>query len=113
MKELEEFEKGPWGKAIASIAPSWRRVWNEVIPFFSYTQEIRKMIYTTNAIESLNMQVRKVIKTRGHFPSDEAATKLIYLALRDIQKKWQKAPVNWTAASVQFAIQFGTRFEAP
>src|SRR6266853_3780464 len=109
-KRLDDFEKSEWGKKLPAITQSWRRVWNEVVPFFGYTLEIRKMIYTTNAIESLHMQVRKVIKNRGHFPSDEAATKLIYLALRDIVKKWQKAPINWTSASAQFAIQFGTRF---
>jgi transposase-like protein len=69
------------------IGESWKRNWEEVISFFSYPPEIRKMIYTTNAIESLNMQLRKVIKNRGHFTSDEAATKLIYLALRNITKK--------------------------
>jgi putative transposase len=110
-KRLDEFEKSQWGKKIPAIAQSWRRVWDQVVPFFSYTPEIRKMIYTTNAIESLHMQVRKVIKTRGHFPSDEAATKLIYLVLRDITKKWQKAPIHWTSASAQFAIQFGARFD--
>jgi transposase-like protein len=68
------------------------------------------MIYTTNAIESLNMQLRKVIKNRGHFPSDEAATKLIYLTLRNITKKWKKPPVTWNAAVRKFAIQFGERF---
>ena len=71
------------------------------------------MIYTTNAIESLNRQLRKVLKSRGHFPSDEAATKLIYLALRNITKLWQKAPVNWSAAANQFAVMFGERFFAP
>lgn len=111
-KRLDELEKSEWGKKIPAIAQSWRRVWDQVVPFFGYTPEIRKMIYTTNAIESLHMQVRKVIKNRGHFPSDEAATKLIYLVLRDITKKWQKAPINWTSASAQFAIQFGPRFDA-
>ena len=110
-KRLGEFEKSEWGKKIPAITQSWRRVWDQVVPFFSYTAEIRKMIYTTNAIESLHMQVRKVIKNRGHFPSDEAATQLIYLVLRDIVKKWQKAPINWTSASAQFAIQFGARFD--
>jgi len=83
-----------------------------VVPFFAYPNEIRKIIYTTNAIESLHMQLRKVLKTRGHFPSDEAATKLIYLALRDITKKWKNAPITWKLAATQFAIRFGQRFFA-
>ena len=92
------------------IGQSWRRNWEQVTPFFSYPAEVRKMIYTTNAIESLNMQLRKVLKTRGHFPSDEAASKLIYLALRNITQKWQKPAPSWRAAATQFAIQFGSRF---
>jgi hypothetical protein len=83
-KRLEEFAEGPWAKKLPAIVQSWRRVWEQVIPFFAYPNEIRKIIYTTNAIESLHMQLRKVLKNRGHFPSDEAATKLIYLVLRDI-----------------------------
>ena len=71
------------------------------------------MIYTTNAIESLNMQLRKVIKNRGHFPSEEAAGKLIYLALQNIVKKWKKPPTHWGAAAHQFALKFGERFVSP
>ena len=107
---LAEFEKGIWGKKYPMIAQSWRRNWEQVIPFFAYPPEIRKMIYTTNAIESLHMQLRKVLKNRGHFPSDEAATKLIYLALRNITKKWKNPPLTWRSAANQFAIQFGRRF---
>ena len=88
-------------------------MWEQVIPFFAFPQEIRKIIYTTNAIESLHMQLRKVLKTRGHFPSDEAATKLIYLVLRNITKKWQRPPITWTTTAAQFAIQFGERFLTP
>ena len=79
-------------------------------PFYSYPPEVRKIIYTTNAIESLHMQLRKVLKNRGHFPSDEAATKLIYLALRNITKSWTNPPLTWRMAANQFAIQFGQRF---
>jgi transposase-like protein len=107
---LSEFEEGPWGKKLPMIAPIWRRNWEQVIPFYSYPPEIRKMIYTTNAIESLHMQLRKVLKNRGHFPNDEAATKLIYLALRNITQKWKNPPVTWRSAANQFAIQFGQRF---
>ena len=111
-KRLEDFANGEWGKKLPVIVQSWRRVWEQVIPFFAYPQEIRKIIYTTNAIESLHMQVRKVLKTRGHFPSDEAASKLIYLALRNITKKWKNPPVTWKLAATQFAIHFGERFFA-
>ena len=109
-QRLGEFEAGEWGRKYPTIAASWRRAWEQVIPFFAYPAEVRKIIYTTNAIESLNMQLRKIIKTRGHFPSDEAATKLLYLALRNITAKWVKPPLHWSAAANQFAIQFGARF---
>lgn len=110
-KRLEEFEASEWGKKYPMIGDSWRRNWEAVIPFFGYGPEIRKMIYTTNAIESLNMQLRKVIKNRGHFPSDEAAVKLLYLALRNITKKWA-TPLMWKTIANQFAIHFGSRFTA-
>lgn len=111
-KRLEDFANSPWGKKLPAIVQSWRRVWEEVIPFFAFPAEIRKIIYTTNAIESLHMQLRKVIKNRGHFPSDEAASKLIYLVLRDITRKWKKPPITWKLAATQFAIQFGERYFA-
>ena len=109
-QRLAEFEAGQWGKKYPTIAASWRRAWEQVIPFFAYPADVRRIIYTTNAIESLNMQLRKIIKTRGHFPSDEAATKLLYLALRNITAKSTSAPLHWKAAANQFAIQFGSRF---
>ena len=89
---------------------AWRRAWDKVIPFFAFPAAVRKVVYTTNAIESVNARLRKIIKTRGHFPSDEAATKLLYLALRNITTKWVNPPLTWKAAANQFAIQFGTRF---
>ncbi len=107
---LEAFEASDLAKKYPMIAPSWRRHWEQVIPFFSFSPEIRRIIYTTNAIESLNMQLRKVIKIRGHFPSDEAAMKLIYLALQNIVRKWKNPPLTWRSAVTQFAIQFGSRF---
>ena len=110
-EQLTKFEKGAWGKKFPMIGQSWRRHWEEVIPFFAFSREVRKMIYTTNAIESVNMQLRKVIKNRGHFPNDEAASKLLYLALRNISKKWKNPPAGWNAAAGQFAIQFGERFK--
>ena len=109
-ERLAEFESSAWAKKYPMIGPSWRRQWEQVIPFFNFSPEIRKIIYTTNAIESLNMQLRKVLKNRGHFPSDEAATKLIYLALQNITRKWKSPPISWRAAISQFAIQFGSRF---
>lgn len=107
---LTEFEAGPWGQKYPAIAASWRRRWAEIIPFFAFSAEVRKIIYTTNAIESLHSQVRKAIRNKGHFPSDEAASKLIYLALRNIQAKWKRPPKEWHAAKTQLAIQFGERF---
>jgi putative transposase len=77
-----------WDASHPSIAKSWRNNWERIIPLFSYPTDIRKAIYTTNAIESLNMSLRKVTKNRGHFPNDEAMFKLLYLALRNIAKKW-------------------------
>jgi putative transposase len=109
-QRLAEFEASPWGQRYPAIAQSWRRHWEEVIPFFVYPAEVRRMIYTTNAIESLNSQVRKAVRSRGHFPNDEAATKLIWLALRNIAEKWKSPPIAWHAAKAQFAVQFENRF---
>ena len=91
----------PAGKHVLSV-------WNEVVPFFAYPTQIRKMIYTTNAIESLHRGLRKIIKTRGAFPSDEAATKLLYLALRNLGVHWKPA-IEWRAAYAQFTIFFAER----
>lgn len=88
----------------------WQRQWEQVIPFFAYPPEVRKIIYTTNAIESMHMQLRKIVKNRGHFPSDEAASKLLYLALRNIEKDWKMPPITWRQAVNQFAILFAERF---
>ena len=108
--ELDAFEQGPWGEKYPAVTASWRRRWEEVIPFFAFSPEVRRIIYTTNAIESLHSQVRKAIRNKGHFPSDESATKLIYLALRNIAAKWKRPPKEWHAAKVQLAIQFPDRF---
>ena len=85
--ELDRFEAGPYGERFAAVAHSWRRRWEEVIPFFAFSPAVRKILYTTNAVESLHSQIRKAIRNNGHFPSDEAATELIYLALRNITAK--------------------------
>jgi putative transposase len=108
-KRLDEFEE-KWDDKYPPIAQSWRRNWEQVIPFFAYPVAVRKIIYTTNAIESLNMSLRKIIKNRGHFPSDDAATKLLYLALRNAAKKWTMPSRTWKQALNQFAILFQDRF---
>jgi transposase-like protein len=110
---LMAFEQSDWGKRYPPIAASWHRAWDRVIPFFAFPPAIRKIIYTTNAIESINGQLRKIIKTRGHFPSDEAATKLLWLALRNITCKWGSATHDWKAAMNQFAILYEDRFTQP
>ncbi|VCU72609.1 Transposase, Mutator family [Pigmentiphaga humi] len=109
-RELDAFDRGPWGQKYPAIGQSWRRNWEAVTPFFAFPAEVRKIIYTTNAIESLNASVRKAVRNKGHFPSDQAATKLIWLALRQITQKWKSPPIAWHAAKAQFAIQFGERF---
>jgi len=78
-ERLVEFEQSSWGRKYRAIGAIWRRNWNRVTPFFAYPPEVRKVLYTTNAIESLNMWLRKIIKNRGHFPSDDAVTKLLYI----------------------------------
>ncbi len=107
---LEAFSQGEWGLKFPTVAAMWQRQWEQVIPFFAYPPEVRKIIYTTNAIESLHMQLRKIVKNRGHFPSDEAASKLLFLALRNIEKDWKMPPITWKQAANQFAILFGERF---
>jgi putative transposase len=109
-ERLEDFDRGPWGRKYPAIAQSWRRNWEQVIPFFAFAPEVRTILYTTNAIESLNAQVRKAVRIRGHFPSEEAATKLIWLVLRKIQTRWKSPPTSWQAAKAQLAIQFEDRF---
>ncbi|RQQ03879.1 IS256 family transposase [Burkholderia stagnalis] len=107
---LQDFADGPWGAKYPTIVQSWQRAWEHVIPFFVFPPEIRRVVYTTNAIESLNMQLRKIIKTRGHFPNDEAAIKLLWLALRNVLAKTVRTAFDWKSAMNQFAILFGERF---
>jgi len=109
-QRLDEFEV-EWGKRYPAIGQMWRRSWEHVIPFFAFAPAIRKMIYTTNAVEALNRSLRKIIKTRGSFPNDEAAMKLLYLAIKNAGVHWRRA-IEWTNAMGQFAIQFGDRFPA-
>jgi putative transposase len=105
---LERFEQA-WGPRFPMVAAAWRRRWDEVTPFLAFPAEIRRAIYTTNAIEALNRQLRKVLKTRGHMPHDQAAFKLLYLAIRNAKKNWGGRDKRWHQALLQFAIYFEGR----
>ncbi len=109
---LAAFEE-KWDTHFPTISASWRQHWAHITPFFAFPPDIRRVIYTTNAIESLNSTLRKIIKTRRVFPSEEAATKLLYLALQNIAKKWTKPIKNWRKALNQFAIFFPGRIPTP
>ena len=111
--ELDAFELGPWGQKFPTVVAAWRRAWDRVIPFFAFPPAVRRVIYTTNAIESINARLRKIIKTRGHFPSDDAAAKLIWLALRNITADWGRPANHWKEAMNQFAILYAERFTKP
>lgn len=108
-EELDAFAAGPWGAKFPIVAESWNRNWEHVIPFFDFPEMVRKLIYTTNAIEGLNSQVRKAVQLRGHFPNDEAASKLIYLVLRNVARKWENPPVYWRQVKTQLSIMFKER----
>lgn len=107
---LDDFDQGPWGQRYPAIAQSWRRNWSHVVPFFAFPESVRRMIYTTNAIEALNSKLRRAVRTRGHFPNDDAAMKLLYLVLNHAAEDWKRAPREWTEARTQFAVMFGERF---
>ena len=107
---LDAFARGPWGIKFPTVVAAWRRAWTHVIPFLAFPPDVRRVIYTTNALESVHAQLRKIIKTRGHFPNDEAATKLIWLALRNITAKWARGAMHWKTAMRQFAILYEDRF---
>ncbi len=107
---LDAFDAGPWGQKYPSIAQSWRRNWLHVIPFFAFPVAVRRIIYTTNAIESLNAKLRRAVRTRGHFPTDDAALKLLFLVLRQVAGEWKMPPREWCEAKTQFAILFDERF---
>ena len=108
---LADFEE-KWNPSHPTIGKSWRRNWERITPLFSYPPDIRKAIYTTNAIESVNMSLRKVTKNRGSFPNDESMLKLLYLALKNISKKWTMPIPNWAQALSQLAIHFEGRLDA-
>jgi transposase-like protein len=108
---LEAFARGPWGTKFPTVVASWRRAWTHVIPFFAFPPDVRRVLYTTNALESVHAQLRKIIKTRGHFPNDDAATKLIWLALRNITAKWERGPrfllgLAWMGVEKRLALDF-------
>jgi putative transposase len=107
---LDAFEKR-WGARYPTIGKMWRTRWNEIVPFLEYPREIRKILYTTNVIESLNAQLRKVLRPKGHFPNDDAVLKILFLAIQRAEVKW-KAPREWTMALSHFAIVFADRFPA-
>lgn len=110
LKALEAFEQGHWGQRYPAITQSWRRHWEHVIPFFAFPESVRRIIYTTNAIEALNSKLRRAVRTRGHFPGDDAAMKLLYLVLNQAAAEWKRPPREWTEAKTQFAVIFGDRF---
>jgi putative transposase len=100
----------PGGRKYPAIVQSWRRAWSEVIPFYAFPGEVRRILYTTNAIEALNAKLRRAVQTRGRFPTDDAAMKLLFLVLHRAEKAWIMPPREWTMAKVQFAILFSERF---
>jgi putative transposase len=107
LSELERFDAA-WGERYPMIAQMWRRDWEHIVPFLSLPTALRKAVYTTNSIEGMHRQVRKAIKTRGHFPDEQAATKLIYLAIQRAEKKWRSV-LGWTSALRALKIHFGDR----
>ena len=109
---LEAFARGPWGTKYPTVATAWERAWEHVIPFLVFPPEVRRVIYATNAIENMNRQPRKIIKNHGQFPSDEAALKLLWLALRNVLAKPSRTVFSGKLAMNLFAIMFGERFTA-
>ncbi|WP_026191779.1 IS256 family transposase [Methylosinus sp. LW4] len=107
---LGAFEASEWGRKYPAIAQSWRRAWGEVVPFFAFPKEVRRLIYTTNAIEALNSKLRRAVRARGHFPTDEAALKLLFLVLNRTENEWTMPAREWSLTKAQFAILFGERF---
>ncbi|WP_455430424.1 IS256 family transposase [Prevotella scopos] len=108
--ELDNLEK-KWGKQYPIVIKSWRDKWDNLSHYFDYTEPIRRIMYTTNIVEGYHRQIRKVTKKKGVFPTDEALFKLVYLAYRNIKKKWTQPLRNWGQTAQQFAIKFGDRFQ--
>jgi putative transposase len=110
---LDEWAGTALGQRFPTVVASWRRAWPQVIPFFAFPPDVRRLIYTTNALENVHRQLRKIIKTRGHFPNDDAATKLLWLGLRNITLQWAQRAPGWEAAMNQFRILYEDRFTRP
>jgi putative transposase len=98
------------GQEVPGDRPELGRAWGEVTPFYAFPGDVRRILYTTNAIEALNSKLRRAVRARGHFPSDEAATKLLFLVLNRSEKEWIMPPREWCMAKAQFAVLFGERF---
>ena len=109
-RALEAFAAGSWGIKYPAIALAWRRNWAAVIPFFAFPDDVRRIVYTTNAIEALNAKLRRAVRTRGHFPTDDSALKLLFLVLNQVSKDWKMPPRKWGMAKAQLAILFKDRF---
>jgi putative transposase len=107
---LTAFEASEWGRKYPAIGQSWRRAWSEVVPFYAFPIDVRRLLYTTNAIEALNSKLRRAIRARGHFPTDDAALKLLFLVLNRAEKEWTMPAREWCMAKAQFAVLFGERF---
>ncbi len=107
---LDGFAASPWGVRYPAIVLSWRRHGAAVIPFFAFPADVRRIIYTTNAIEALNAKLRRAVRTRGHFPTDDSALKLLFLVLNLAEREWRMPPREWSMAKAQFAILFEERF---
>src|SRR3954452_5506260 len=108
---LDAFEAGDWGRKYPAIVQSWRRAWPEVIPFFGFADDVRRIVYTTNSIEALNAKLRRAVRARGHFPNDDSALKLLFLVLNLAEREWRMPPGEWAMAKAQFAILFEERFQ--
>jgi putative transposase len=106
---LTDFEARPWSQKYPAIGQSWCRAWTEVVLFYAFSVEIRRFLYTTNAIEAPNSKLRRAVRGRGHFPTDEAALKLLFLALNRADKEWTMPPREWSMAKAQLAVLFGKR----
>jgi len=110
---LDTFADGPWGQRFPMVVKTWRTAWPQVVPFFAFPPDVRRVMYTTNALENVHRGIRKIIKTRGHFPNDDAAIKLVWLALRNITASWVLPAHRWKPALHAFALAFGDRFLRP
>ena len=108
---LDAFAGSGWGLKCPAIAMAWRRNWAAVIPFFAFPADVRRLIYTTNAVEALNAKLRRAVRTRGHFPNDDGALKLLFLVLNLAEREWRMPPREWSMAKAQLAILFDERFQ--